>query len=111
MKFHRPQRLSSLIREKLGMMIERELEFPGALVTLTDVEVNEELEHAVVHFSVLPSEKSERVLEVLNKFRNGLQFKLSRKLNIRPMPEIMFRIDYGLKNAAAVEKALLESEK
>jgi len=111
MKFHRPQRISSLIREVLGMMMERELEFPGALVTLTDVEVNDEMEHAVVNFSVLPSEKSERVLEILNKLKKNLQFKLGRKLNIRPMPEIMFRIDYGLKNAAAVEKALLESEK
>lgn len=91
--------------------MERELEFPGALVTLTDVEANDKLEQAVVNFSVLPSEKSERVLEILNKLKRNLQFKLGRKLNIRPMPEIFFRIDYGLKNAADVEKALLEDKK
>lgn len=111
MKFHRPQRIGSLIRDKLGMMMERELEFPGNLVTITDVEVNDKMEHAVINFSVLPSEGSERVLEILNKLKKNLQFKLGRELNIRPMPEIMFKIDYGLKNAAAVEKALLESEK
>ena len=111
MRFHRPQRVGSLIRKELGMMIERELEFPGALVTLTDVEVNEEMEHAAVNFSVFPSEKSERVLEILNKRKKDLQFKLGRKLNIRPMPDIIFRIDFGPKNAAAVEKALLEIEK
>lgn len=111
MRFFRSQRVGSLIREELGKIIIRELEFPGALVTITDVEVNEKMEQATVKFSVLPSEKSERVLEILNKFRKNLQFKLNRKMNIRPMPEIFFRIDYGLKNAAEVEKALLESEK
>lgn len=111
MRFFRSQRVGSLIREELGMMLKKELEFPGALMTITDVEVNDKLEAAIVNFSVFPSEKSERVLEILNKRRKYLQFKLSRKLNIRPMPEIVFKIDYGLKNAADVEKALLESEK
>jgi ribosome-binding factor A len=111
MKFHRPQRMGSLIREELGMIMQRDLEFSGALVTLTEAEVNDKLEQAVVRFSVLPSEKSERVLEILNKRKRDLQFKLGRKLNIRPMPEIFFKIDHGLKNAADVEKALLEDLK
>lgn len=108
MRFFRPQRVGSLIREELGKIFERELEFPDALVTITDVEVNSKLEAAIVNFSVLPSEKSERILEILNKLKRNLQFKMNRKLNIRPMPELVFKIDYGLKNAADVEKALLE---
>ncbi len=103
--------MNSLIREELSKIIMRELEFPGALMTITEVEVNEDLEHAIVNFSVLPSEKSEEVLEILNNHKKDLQFKLNRKLNLRPMPEITFRVDFGLKNAASVEKALLDSEK
>lgn len=103
--------MNSLIREELGKIIMRELEFTGSLVTITDVEVNEDLEHAIVNFSVLPSENSERVLEILNNHKKDLQFKLNRKLNLRPMPEIAFKVDLGLKNAAAVEKALLDNEK
>ncbi len=111
MRFFRPQRMNSLIRDELSKLIMRELEFTGALVTITDVEVNEEMEHAVVNVSVLPSEKSEKVLEILNNHKKDLQFKLHRKLNIRPIPEIAFKIDFGLKNAATIEKALLDSEK
>ena len=92
-------------------MFERDLEFPDALVTITDVDVNTKLEAAIVNFSVLPSEKSERVLEILNKLKRGLQFKMNRKLNIRPMPELVFKIDYGLRNAALIEKALLKDQK
>jgi len=103
--------MGSLIREELGKIIIRELEFTGALFTITDVEVNEDLERAIVNFSVLPSEKSGDVLEILNNHKKDLQFKLNRTLNLRPMPEIVFKIDLGLKNAAAIEKALLDSEK
>ena len=110
MRFFRPLRMNSLIREELGKIFERELEFPEALVTITDVEVNPKLEAAIVNFSVLPSEKSDRVLEILNKLKRNLQFKLNRKLNIRPMPELVFKIDYGLRNAALIEKALLEDK-
>jgi ribosome-binding factor A len=110
MRFFRPQRVGSLIREELGKMLERDLEIPEALVTITDVEVNAKLEAAIVNFSVLPSEKSERVLEILNKLKRNLQFKLNRKLNIRPMPELVFKIDYGLRNAALIEKALLKDK-
>lgn len=110
MKFFRPQRVSSLIREELGKMFERDLEFPEALVTITDVDVNTKLEAAIINFSVLPSEKSDRVLEILNKLKRDLQFKMNRKLNIRPMPELVFKIDYGLRNAAAIEKALLQDK-
>ncbi|MEK7463266.1 MAG: ribosome-binding factor A [Patescibacteria group bacterium] len=111
MKFFRPQRVGNLIREELGKMFERDLEFPEALVTITDVDVNTKLEAAIVNFSVLPSEKSERVLEILNKLKRDLQFKMNRKLNIRPMPELVFKIDYGLRNAALIEKALLGDKK
>ena len=66
--------MNSLIREELGKMFERELEFPEALVTITDVEVNPEMEAAIVNFSVLPSEKSDRVLEILNDLEEMVAF-------------------------------------
>ncbi|MDD5547726.1 MAG: 30S ribosome-binding factor RbfA [Candidatus Pacebacteria bacterium] len=111
MKFFRNQRVGSLIRDELSKIILKELEFNGALMTITDVEVNDDLENAVVNFSVIPMNKSERVLSVLNKFRSRLQFMLHRKIEIRPMPQIVFKIDHGIEKAAEVEKIFLEVEK
>lgn len=110
MRFHRPERVSDLIIEELGGIILREIEIPGALVTITDVEVLKDLSRAVVKVSVYPTEKSKEVLTELDKNRAKFQRLLLRKMNIRPMPIIAFQIDYGQEKAAIVEKRLLEEK-
>lgn len=107
---YRPLRVGKLIREELGALIQRNLEFPGALVTITEVDVDKKLDHAKVLVSVIPSEKSEEALGELAKHRDELQYHLLRKINIKPMPYLQFTIDHGPENAARVEKALLGEE-
>ncbi len=108
---YRPQRVSNLIQEELGKLLLREVEFEeGVLVTITGVDVNDNLEHARVRVSVFPSEKFKKALMVLQKMTASLQYKLLKKLNIKPMPKISFEVDHGLENAARVEKALLEGD-
>jgi ribosome-binding factor A len=111
MAYQRYQRVESLIREGLNEVILRELEFPGALVTVTSVEVQKDLDYAVVNVSVLPNEKSEEMLESLEKNRRHLQHLLLKKINIKPMPEIRFKLDVGLVQAAELEKKFMELEK
>jgi len=110
MRFYRKDRVSSLIQEELGALLLREMEFHGALVTIMGVDVSKDLEVAHVDVSVLPSERAEEVLRLLHGAQKHLQFLLLRKLNIMPMPKILFRIDHGPEHAAAVEKALLEDD-
>ncbi|MBI2623848.1 MAG: 30S ribosome-binding factor RbfA [Candidatus Liptonbacteria bacterium] len=107
---HRPDRVASLIQEELGALLVRELEFPGALVTVSGVEVTKKLDLARVEVSVLPHEREAEVMKTLAAAQGELQFKLGRKLNIKPMPTLKFEIDHGVENAAAVEKRLLEDE-
>ncbi len=106
---HRPERVSSLIQEELGNLILREVEFePGVLVTITYVDVASDLARAKVGVSALPSEKAPLAMAHLREKAKELQFQLLRKINIKPMPQIIFEIDRGLEHAAEVEKALLE---
>ncbi len=105
MKF-RSERVGKLIREELSNIIVRELEFGGALVTITSVDVDAKLDHASVRVSVIPSEAAARALAILNSATGRLQHLLWKKINIKPMPQISFVVDHGLENAAAVEKTL-----
>ncbi len=61
---YREERLKSLIKKELGGIIERHLEIPNSLLTLTDVEINKRLRIAVVGFSVLPSANSQKALAI-----------------------------------------------
>lgn len=105
---HRPERVGKLIREELSLIILKELEFPGALPTITEVEVDKKLEHAVVRLSVYPSEMAEAALEIAHAAQKRLEHLLFKKLNIKPMPRIEFKLDHGPENAAQVEKILLK---
>ena len=103
----RSERVSKLIREELAKIIIREVEFDNALVTITAVDVDKKLEHAKVNVSVIPSASGEAALKELEKRAGSLQFLLMKKINIKPMPRIVFMLDHGMENAADVEKALL----
>ncbi len=110
MRFYRSQRVEKLIREELSKILARDFEFPGALITITEVEADKKLDHAKVLLSVIPSGKEKSALQALNKNIGQLQHALLKKINIKPMPRIAFAVDRGVANAAQVEKKFFELE-
>jgi len=110
MRPYRREKLSSLIRQELDKIIARELEFDSALVTLTDVELRGDLETAVVWVSVIPSSKADEVLGVLSKSQRYLQHSLLKKLQMKRVPKVSFKTDYGPEKAAVVEKKLASAD-
>ena len=107
MKLFRAERVSRLIKEQVSLLLVRELEFHGALVTVTDVEVDKKLEHAKIKLSVLPAAKADGAMKIIERHAGEFQHLLLKKINIKPMPRIAFEIDRGYENAAQVEKSLM----
>lgn len=107
----RIERVNSLIQKELGQIILREIELPqDVLATLTRVESSIDLISARVYIAVLPQDKSERVLEILNKMVYILQKMLNKRLRMRPIPRIRFVKEKQNAEAAKVEE-ILESLK
>jgi len=107
---HRPERVQKLIREELSKIMLRELEFGGALVTITEVEVDKHLGAAHVMLSILPSGKEPQAISIARKAAGELQHLLLKKINIKPMPRIQFEVDRGPRHAADVERLLLKDK-
>ena len=49
-----------------------------------------------------------KALAIATKAEKYLQHLLRKRINIKPMPQIRFEIDYGAENAAQVEKLLID---
>ena len=106
----RDERISATIRDELSATILREMEFPGALVTISTVELTQKRDSATVLVSVLPDEQASKVIKRLNGASRMLRHFLMKKLPIKVIPELQFKPDRGAQNAAAVEAALIKAQ-
>jgi ribosome-binding factor A len=109
--YKRKVRVAPLLREELAKLILRDIELPGGIITITDVDVTEKLDYARVKISVLPSSLSQKGLGLLQDGAGRLQHDLLRILNIKPMPYLQFSLDEGAENASNLEKLFIEGEK
>lgn len=92
MRPYRNLKMGSLIQEELGKIFSRDFDFAGALVTIMEVLVDEKFESAVVVLGILPFEKGPEMFKMIEDRKRELHGKLLRKMNIKPMPRLVFRI-------------------
>jgi len=93
MKPYRNLKMGSLMQEELGKIFSRDFDFDGALVTILEVFVDDKLESAVVKLGILPFEKGPEMFKMIEDQKRELHGKLLRKMNIKPMPRLIFRIE------------------
>jgi len=84
--------MGSLIQEELGKIFSRDFDFEGALVTILEVSVDDKLGNAVVKLGILPFEKGPEMFKMIEDRKRELHGKLLRRMNIKPMPRLVFRI-------------------
>lgn len=108
----RIEKLNKLFRSELGGIIAREVDFEeGALVTITHVDVHRNLSHAEVFFTVLPETKGNAALRTLNESVFEIQQTLNKRLKMRPVPKVVFKLDKGQLKAEEVYRVKDETEK
>lgn len=101
----RIEQVNELIKQELGKIILENIEFdPGVFVTIMSVETSSTLEAATIWISVFPEGKIGSSLEILNKRIGETQKLLNRKLALRFVPKIQFKLDKSEKYASEIEE-------
>jgi len=103
---NRLEKVNSLLKQEISNIIVRDFDFSGSLVTLTHVDATANLIEARAYISVMPQEKTEHVIKVLNGGVYDIQQKINKRLNMRPIPRIKFVKDEVIAEAARIEKLL-----
>jgi len=103
---NRIEKVNSLLEHEISAIIVRDFNFAGSLVTVTHVDTTPNLIEAKAFISVLPDEKADTVVTILNKAVYDVQQKINKKLNMRPIPRISFVKDEKIAEAAKVEELL-----
>ncbi len=103
-QYKRTDRLGDQIRAEIADIIARKLKDPRVgFVTVTSVDVSEDLRHAKVFVSVYGDEKTQaETMKGLNSASGFVKGELGRRIRIKFTPDIVFRLDDSLEKAARV---------
>lgn len=109
-----PERVAKMadrIREIVARRLEKGLRDPRlGFVTITDVRVTGDLQHASVFYTVYGTQEERRDSAAALKAATGmLRTEVGRQLSVRLTPSLEFIADAIPENAAAIESALAEA--
>ena len=108
---YRLAKINKQIQRIFGEVLQREADLPvGALITVTQVEVAENLRSAKVWLTVWPPEMAAKALRQLRKQMYDLQGAFNRAIGLQPLPRLKLLIDHGAEQAAKVDRILRELE-
>ncbi len=111
MSERRTAKISEEIKRELSSMIMNELKDPRVkgLVSITHVDVTNDLRFAKVYVSVFADEESRNsALKGLSKASGYLRSELAKRLRLRYTPELIFKIDNSIEYGSKINKMLSE---
>jgi ribosome-binding factor A len=109
----RIERINEQLREEISDLIRRELKDPrlAGIVSITDVKTVPDLSLARVFISVLgDEEQAQASLKTLDHAAGFLRRRLTGRLRLRRVPEIMFRLDTSIERGDRILGLLREIE-
>lgn len=106
----RAERLAEVIRTEASEIFQRDLKDPRiGFVSITDVEVTLDLRHAKIYVSVLGDEEAKRrSMTGLNRAKGHIRSELGRRLALRFVPEIHFRLDESIERGSRIVSLIRE---
>lgn len=105
----RPNRIGEEIKKELVLLIRNGIKDPrvDSLISITDVEVTRDLSYATVYISRYGSETERNdALEGMKAAASFMRSELSKRLKLRTVPELIFKLDDSLQYGAKIETIL-----
>jgi len=101
-------RVGEQIKKELSQMLQTEIKDPRiGFVTITGVEVTNDLSIAKVYLSVMGDEQEkEETLQALAKATGFIRSELGRRIRLRKTPELIFQIDRSIEYGSRIEELI-----
>jgi len=108
----RARKLSERIKVLVAEALERAVKDPDlGFVTITDVKVTPDLQHAKIFFTVYGTDKEkQQTAEIIEKNRGVIRREVGHNLSIRLVPTLEFIPDEIPETAAAMNDLLAEAK-
>jgi ribosome-binding factor A len=108
----RAQQTAATLQRAIQETISRGFQDPRirGMITVTGVGLDDDLRTAVVSVSVFPESAQNPTIHGLSSAARHIRHEIASKVELRQVPELIFRLDESLKKQAAVLGALARAE-
>lgn len=108
MSNNRKDRVAEEVKKVVSEVVRSEIKDPSlGMVTVTDVDMTQELEVATVYFTTL-NENKEEAETALNKAKGLVRSAVAKEIRLRKAPEIVFKYDNSIEYGSRIESLLNE---
>lgn len=116
-KGYRQGRLAGEIQKIISDMLLRELKDPrlaGYMISITSCEVTSDGSYATVYLSVMTTDPKDQamaedeVLEGMEHSRGVIRRRIGKKVKIRHIPELVFKIDRSMEYGSHMDRLIDE---
>lgn len=103
----RAGRVGDLLHRELAKLIQEEMTDNSlGMITVSGVEVTDDLAFARVYVSVLPDDREAVCMSALDQAVNGFRSQMAKTLKLRIMPKIKFYYDPSLRTGTRMDQLL-----
>lgn len=108
MSKHRAFRLAESMKADVSRIIREEIKDPRlGFVTVTDVEVTDDLRYVKIFVSILGNEEEVKTsMDVLTKASGYVRSEIGKIIRLRHVPDISFKYDQSIEHGAHISKLL-----
>ncbi|NCO67023.1 MAG: ribosome-binding factor A [Nitrospirae bacterium CG_4_10_14_0_8_um_filter_41_23] len=109
--YKRSQRVGDLLREEIADIVIHRLKDPRiGFVTITGVDVTDDIKISKIYVSILRDEDKKTTLEILNSAKSFIRSELSKRLRMKSIPSIEFILDASIEYGNKIDKLLKKIE-
>ncbi len=111
MSSNRPEKIADLLKKEVSLILSHEVKDPRLQnMNITAVKVTDDIGIAYVYYTIIgkSTKKKESKIEnnVLIKLSGMLRSKISKLIEIRRVPKIIFKFDESIEYSENIEKLL-----
>ncbi len=107
------ERLNQIVLKEISDIVQFSLKDPQiGFITITEVKVTSDYSFATVYVSFLgKQERNEAGLKALNRSKGFIRSELSKRLTIRKIPDLIFKLDETLNQSRKIDSILMSIKK
>ena len=109
---YRLAKVSSLLKKEITLILQNDLEnnfIRDNFVNISKIDLSGDLQHCKIYISSTAGEKvRQEILENLNAAKSFIRHNLGKRIEMRRVPEIIFKEDIVLEKGLSVLKLLEE---